>query len=89
MDEEEDFTSLQGPVEKVDGRLVLRIPLAAGGDQFIECSRGIAHVDGEYLCIEIPDWLAAQLRVDEGSPVSVDNRDGKCNIRSLNPYPIQ
>jgi len=37
----------------------------------------------------IPDWLAAELRVDEGSPVSVDNRDGKCNIHSLNPYPIQ
>jgi hypothetical protein len=29
--DEDDIPSLQGPVEKIDGTLVLRIPLKAGG----------------------------------------------------------
>ena len=48
-----DVTSLQGPVEEIDGKLVLRIPLEAGGDQFLECSRGISEIKDEYLVVEI------------------------------------
>jgi hypothetical protein len=82
-------TSLKGPVEKVDGKLVLRIPLSAGGDQFIDCSKGISEVEGEYLKVTIPEWLAGMLRIDEGSIVSIDNENGKCNIRPANPAPVQ
>ncbi len=57
----EDITYLQGPIEKIDGKLVLFIPLAAGGDQFIECSKGISEVEGEYLKVIIPEWLAGTL----------------------------
>ena len=84
-----DVTSLQGPVEKVAGKLLLRIPLAAGGDQFIECARGISQVKGEYLNVFIPEWLAGSLRIDEGSLVTVDNADGKFNIHPVQPLPIQ
>jgi len=42
----ENITSLQGPVEKIDGKLVLYVPLSAGGDQFIACSKGISEVEG-------------------------------------------
>jgi len=84
-----DVISLQGPVERIEGKLVLRISLEAGGSELIECSRGISEVEGDYLKITIPEWLSGMLRIDAGSMVSVDNRDGKCNIHSVDPLPIQ
>jgi hypothetical protein len=81
--------SLQGPVDKVDGNLVLRIPLAAGGDEFVECFRGISEVKEGFLVIEIKEWLAGVLRIEEGDLVSVNNADGKFNIFSVNPRPVQ
>ena len=85
----DDFASLQGPVEKVDGNLVLRIPLAAGGEEFVECSRGISEVKDGFLVIEIKEWLAGMLRIEEGDLVSVNNADGKFNITPVNPRPVQ
>lgn len=85
----EHITYLQGPIEKIDGKLILFIPLAAGGDQFIECSKGIAEVEGKYLKVIIPEWLAGTLRIDEGSVVNIDNKDGKFNIHPVDPHPIQ
>jgi len=61
---------------------VLLIPLSAGGDEFIDCSKGIPELHGEYLKMVIPEWLAGMLRIEEGSVVSVDNKDGKLNIHS-------
>ncbi len=84
-----EVTSLSGPVEKRDGTLILRIPLEAGGDQFIDCSKGISKVEGEYLIIEIPEWLSGMLRIEKGTVVSVDNRNGKFNIQPVNPLPLQ
>jgi len=80
----ENITSLKGPVESVDGRLVLRIPLAAGGSQLVECSRGIGEVEGECLNVSIPAWLAEKLGIQAGSHVRVDNHDGKFNIHPVN-----
>jgi len=85
----DDVSSLQGPVEKSDGKLVLRIPLEAGGSQFIECSRGISEIEEGYLKIVIPEWLAGMLRIEEGTLVSVDNANGKFNIHPVNPKPFQ
>jgi hypothetical protein len=84
-----DVTSLQGPIEKIDGKLTLMIPLEAGGDQFIECSRGISEIQGEYLRVTIPEWLSGMLRIQEGSLVSVDNENGKFNVHPINPLPLQ
>jgi hypothetical protein len=55
-----EITSLQGPVEKEDGKLILRIPLLripleAGGEQLIECSRGISAIERDFLKIVIPE----------------------------------
>ena len=77
----ENITSLSGPVELVNGRLMLQIPLAGGGDQFIDVSRGIGVVVGDELHVTIPDWLAKRLGIVEGTVVDIDNRDGKLNIR--------
>jgi hypothetical protein len=76
-------------VEKVDGNLVLRIPLAAGGEEFVECSRGVSEIKDGYLVIEIKQWLAGVLRIEQGDLVSVNNADGKLNITPVNPRPVQ
>ncbi len=86
---DEDITSLQGPVEKLDGKLVLRIPLDAGGNELIQCSNGISEIEGDCLKITIPEWLAGVLRIEAGSLVSVDNKNGKCNIQPITPLPLQ
>ena len=85
----DEVTSLQGSVEKVDGKLILQIPLEAGDSEFIECSRGISEVEGDCLKIIIPEWLAGMLRIDEGSLVSVDNANGKFNIHPIDPKQVQ
>jgi len=61
----ENITSLRGPVECVDGELVLRIPLAAGGAQLAACARGVSEIDGDFLVVYIRDWLAEKLGVSE------------------------
>ena len=75
-----EITSIEGPVEQIDGKLTLLIPLDAGGDELIECTQRIGEVQGEDLKIVIPDWLADKLGLYEGCIVHVDNRDGKFNI---------
>jgi hypothetical protein len=62
MDEE---LSLEGPVLRINGELMLLIPLEAGGAELMECSRGISEVQGEFLKIVIPEWLAGVLRIEE------------------------
>lgn len=84
-----DVTTLQGPVEKIDGKLALRIPLAAGGDKLIDCTRGISQVDTEFLTIFIPEWLSGSLRIEEGSVVSVDNANARFNVRPIDTLPVQ
>jgi hypothetical protein len=85
----DEVTSLEGPVEEIEGKLVLRIPLEAGGDQFLECSRGISEIKDQYLVVEIKQWLADRLRIQKDDLVSVDNSNRKFNITPVNPRPLQ
>ena len=75
-----DIVSIEGPVELVDGELVLRIPLHVGGAQLAPLARGIGEVVGDYLCVSIKPWLAENLRIEVGSLVVVDNANGKFRI---------
>jgi hypothetical protein len=84
----DDVTTLEGPIEKIDGKLVVRIPLDAGGDQFIDCSRGIATVDAENLVVIIPQWLADKLLIEEGDLITVSNANGRFDLSPSNPRPI-
>jgi hypothetical protein len=84
-----DGYSLQGPVEKIGEKLFLRIPLEAGGDEFIECSRGISEVKEGFLVVEIKEWLAGLLRIEAGDIVAVANDNGKFSITPVNPRPVQ
>jgi hypothetical protein len=84
----EEVMSLEGPVLKINGQLVLIIPLSAGGDELVDCSRGISEVQGEFLKIVIPEWLAGMLRIEEGDLVYVNNSDGRFHIFASNPRPV-
>jgi hypothetical protein len=72
--------SLEGPVELVDGKLTLQIPLAAGGDILAPLARGIGEVVGDDLVVVISAGLADRLRIAAGSLVFVDNLNGKFTI---------
>jgi hypothetical protein len=78
-----DTVSLTGPVERIDGELTLRIPLAAGGAALAPAAARIGTVDEKYLSIVIKPWLAEQLGISEGSLVDIDNIDGRFNIRTV------
>jgi hypothetical protein len=80
----ENVMSLEGRVLKVLGELMLLIPLADGGLEMVESSRGISEVQGEFLKIVIPEWLAGMLRIEEGDLLCVQS-DGKLHIRALHP----
>ena len=72
--------SIEGPVELLDGKLTIRIPLEAGGDQLAPFARGMGVVDGEFLNVVIQPWLAEKLRIEAGSLVFVDNKNGNFTI---------
>ena len=76
----DEITSLSGPVELVDGQLVLRIPTAAGGAQLAAAARGIGRIENDELIVAIPPWLATKLGIQDGTIVTVDNQGGKFNI---------
>ena len=80
--------SLEGPLECREGKLVLMIPLNAGGNELIECSKGISEVEGEFLKVEIPEWWAGVLRVEAGDRVIVQNTHGKFGIWAASPRPV-
>jgi hypothetical protein len=77
--------SLEGPVLLVDGELMLLIPLGEGGAEFVECTQGIGEVQGDYLKVVIPGWLAGVLRVEEGDRVVVTSTRRKFGIQAVQP----
>ncbi len=81
----QEVTSLERPVLKVNGELMLLIPLEDGGAKLLECSRGISEVQGEFLKIVIPGWLAGMLRIEEGDLLNVNNHGGRFNISAVSP----
>jgi hypothetical protein len=84
----EEVMSLEGPVLKVNGELLLLIPLEAGGLELIDCLRGISELQEEFLKIVIPEWLVEMLRIEEGDSICVSNTDGKFHIVASNPRPV-
>ena len=86
--QELNVVSLEGPVIKKDGQLMLLIPLSEGGEELKGCSEGISEVEGNSLKIVIPEWLAGVLRIEEGNLVNINNLNGKLNISAANPRPV-
>lgn len=73
--------SIKGPLEKIEGKLLLRIPLEVGGQTLIGCTKGIGHVDGDFLVIEILPWMIEQLGISEGDLLAVDNHTGEFRMQ--------
>ena len=73
--------SIKGPLEKIDGKLVLQIPLAVGGRELADYTKGIGHVEGHFLKIEVLPWMAEKLGVSEGTVMSVDNITGEFRMQ--------
>jgi hypothetical protein len=86
--QEIEVVSLEGAVIKKDGQLVLLIPLSEGGQELRESSRAISDVEGDYLKIVIPEWLAGMLQIEEGDLVCVNNLNRKFNILAVSPRPV-
>ena len=75
-----NYNSVQGPVERRDDRLILRIPLEAGGDKLQLVAQANAFVEGPDLIVMLPEWLAQRMQLGEGTEVYLDDRWGKLNI---------
>jgi hypothetical protein len=74
---DEDSVHLQGPIELIEGRWLMRIPLAAGGARLLSSTRGIGRVIADVLEIEVPAKLIKKLGLRDGQTVSVHNKGGK------------
>jgi hypothetical protein len=72
---------LQGPVERIGRELMLRIPLAEGGDRLVDCSRGFGRVNGDHLEFAIPRWMAEKLKLKEGTVVVIGREDTGVTIQ--------
>jgi hypothetical protein len=77
---DDDFISIEGPVERVGDDLVIRIPLEEGGEELAPFAGRIGEIKEGCLCVVIQPWLAEKLRVREGSLVIIDNKKGKFTI---------
>ena len=77
--------SLETQVIKKDGQLIVLIPLSEGGEELKECTEGLSEIEGSCLKLEIPEWLAGVLRVEEGDRVNISNLNGNFNIWAVNP----
>jgi len=77
-----DPIPVEGPVELIDGKLILRIPLDMGGVGMAAFALGIGEVDSGHLNVAIQPWLAEKLRIGPGSRVcvSVDTANGNFRI---------
>lgn len=75
-----DIVSLEGPIELENGELVVRIPLALGGDKLAPLATQIGRIDGADFVVIIKPWLAEKMRIGENSLVIVDNAEGKFRI---------
>jgi hypothetical protein len=76
----DEVVSVHGPLERREGKFVLRIPLALGGDRLARYAGTLGAIEGDVLCIDIAASLAAELDWKEGDIVSVENNGGLLSI---------
>lgn len=88
--EEPKKISIRGPLESVDGKMFLLIPLEAGGSDLAESAGKIGRIEAGVLKVEILPWIAEKLDIHVGSVVTVDNLEGEFRItRTGEDWPIQ
>lgn len=88
--EEPKKVSIRGPLENVGGKMLLQIPLEAGGLDLAPAAGKIGRIENGFLIVEILPWLAEKLNIHPGSIVAVDNLENKFRItRTDDEEPIQ
>lgn len=75
-----DVVSIEGPLEREDGRLTLQIPLGVGGDKLAHLAKGIGQIEDTDLVVVVQPWLAERLNIGADSLVVLDNAEGKFRI---------
>jgi len=73
------------PLVRVNGELMLFVPLEDGAASGLKSSRGLLEAQGEFLKIVVPKWLAEMLEVGEGDFLRVSNADGEFQIQPVQP----
>jgi hypothetical protein len=68
---------IEGPLEKVGNRWLMRIPLTVGGDVLSAPTQGIGQIKNDILEIELPDQLVKNLNLKEGQHLFVHNATGE------------
>ena len=76
----DEMVAIRGPLEIIDGKFVLQIPLAEGGDVLAKLAGTMGRIDGDVLRIELPKKLVGELEWKAGDIVSIDNHEGLLNI---------
>lgn len=74
---------LQARVQTLNGHLVIYVPLDRGGRQLASITRGLSDTEGAQLKIVIPEWLANEVGIQEGTDVSIDSRDGQFSLTRI------
>jgi len=83
----ENVLALEGPVLKVNGELMLFVALTDEVSELAQRSPAISEVQGEFLQILIPEWLAGLLEIEEGDVVRVQS-DGRLHIHAPGLGPV-
>jgi len=68
---------IEGPLEKIDGRWLMRIPLNVGGNVLAATTAGIGRIKDDILEVELPERLVQNLKLQEGQRLLVHNATGK------------
>jgi len=78
----ENTAFCEWPIVKANGELMLLVPLAESIGS-VNPSGGFLDMQGKFLKIVIPGWLAEILEVGEGDFLRVSNADGDFQIRPV------
>ncbi len=68
---------VEGPLERIDGRWLMRIPLTVGGDVLSATTAGIGRVKGDMLEVELAERLVQNLKLQDGQRLLVHNATGE------------
>ena len=68
---------LSGPIERIDGKLSMCIPLEEGGEVLAEYTKGISRIQDGQLIISPPENMLAGMGIFEGTEIEITIKDGR------------
>jgi len=78
-----DAFPLRARVQTLNGHLVVYVPLDRGGRQLASVTRGLSDIEGADLKIVIPEWLAQEIDVQDGTDISIDCQNGQFRLTRI------